>query len=247
MRSARELVDEALPEDELEGIRATIRELGAPRGVVGFHKLRARRAGARRYVDVHVQFARRHDARGRPRARRAAGRIRDRLPAPTPAPRRARDRVEPGTHASRACPSRPRPRPRRPAHAPLAQQHDRGERAGRDDDRADQERRAVAVGERLQRRHAGVQLAVGVAVGDRRQDGEAERAAEQPRGVQQPRGDARGARRDALHGDDRRGHEREPEPGRGERARRAARSGSRRPGGRRSAAPGPARRSACRR
>jgi cation diffusion facilitator family transporter len=56
LRSARSLVDEALPEEELEGIRATIRELGAARGVVGFHKLRARGAGARRYVDVHVQF-----------------------------------------------------------------------------------------------------------------------------------------------------------------------------------------------
>ena len=56
MRAARELLDETLPEEELEDIRATIRDLGAPRGVVGFHKLRARRAGARRYVDVHVQF-----------------------------------------------------------------------------------------------------------------------------------------------------------------------------------------------
>jgi cation diffusion facilitator family transporter len=56
LRSARSLLDEALPEDELDEIRSTIRELGAERGVVGFHKLRARRAGARRYVDVHVQF-----------------------------------------------------------------------------------------------------------------------------------------------------------------------------------------------
>ena len=56
LRATRDLLDEALPEDELEDIRATIRDLGAPRGVVGFHKLRARRAGARRYVDVHVQF-----------------------------------------------------------------------------------------------------------------------------------------------------------------------------------------------
>jgi cation diffusion facilitator family transporter len=56
LRSARSLVDEALPEEELEGIRSTIRELGVERGVIGFHKLRARRAGARRYVDVHVQF-----------------------------------------------------------------------------------------------------------------------------------------------------------------------------------------------
>jgi cation diffusion facilitator family transporter len=57
LRSSRTLVDEALPEDELAWIRATIRELGAERGVVGFHKLRARRAGTRRYVDVHLQFA----------------------------------------------------------------------------------------------------------------------------------------------------------------------------------------------
>jgi len=56
LRSSRTLVDEALPEDELAWIRATIRELGAERGVVGFHKLRARRAGTRRYVDVHLQF-----------------------------------------------------------------------------------------------------------------------------------------------------------------------------------------------
>ena len=56
LRASRTLVDEALPEVELEEIRSTIRELGADRGVVGFHKLRARRAGARRYVDVHLQF-----------------------------------------------------------------------------------------------------------------------------------------------------------------------------------------------
>lgn len=55
-RSAQQLLDEALPEEELERIRATIRERGAACGVVGFHKLRSRRAGARRYVDVHVQF-----------------------------------------------------------------------------------------------------------------------------------------------------------------------------------------------
>ncbi len=57
LRSSRTLVDEALPEEELEWIRSTIRELGAQRGVVAFHKLRARRAGTRRYVDVHLQFA----------------------------------------------------------------------------------------------------------------------------------------------------------------------------------------------
>ena len=55
MRSSRVLVDEALPEDELEEIRAAVAAFG-PRGVVGFHKLRARHAGARHLVDMHVQF-----------------------------------------------------------------------------------------------------------------------------------------------------------------------------------------------
>jgi cation diffusion facilitator family transporter len=54
-RSWRVLVDEALPEDELEAIRGAIEE-SADRGVVGYHQLRTRRAGARRYVDLHVQF-----------------------------------------------------------------------------------------------------------------------------------------------------------------------------------------------
>jgi cation diffusion facilitator family transporter len=54
-RSSRVLVDEALPPDELEAVRDAIERHGAPE-VVGFHKLRARRAGSRRYVDLHVQF-----------------------------------------------------------------------------------------------------------------------------------------------------------------------------------------------
>ena len=54
-RSSRVLVDEALPEDEMEAIRDEILAFG-PRGVAGFHKLRARRAGSRRMVDMHVQF-----------------------------------------------------------------------------------------------------------------------------------------------------------------------------------------------
>jgi cation diffusion facilitator family transporter len=49
------LVDEALPDPELAAIREAIEEF-APRGVVGYHQLRTRRAGARRYVDLHVQF-----------------------------------------------------------------------------------------------------------------------------------------------------------------------------------------------
>ena len=54
-RSTRVLVDEALPVDELAAIRTAIDE-HAPDEVIGFHKLRARRAGSRRYVDLHVQF-----------------------------------------------------------------------------------------------------------------------------------------------------------------------------------------------
>ncbi len=54
-RSSRVLVDEALPEHELAAVRSAIEEFG-PEEVVGFHKLRARSAGSRRYVDLHVQF-----------------------------------------------------------------------------------------------------------------------------------------------------------------------------------------------
>jgi cation diffusion facilitator family transporter len=55
MRSSRVLVDEALPGPELAAIRQAVMEFG-PRGVAGFHQLRTRRAGPRRYVDLHVQF-----------------------------------------------------------------------------------------------------------------------------------------------------------------------------------------------
>jgi cation diffusion facilitator family transporter len=54
-RSWRVLVDEALPQDELAAIREALADF-ADRDVVGYHKLRTRRAGARRYVDMHVQF-----------------------------------------------------------------------------------------------------------------------------------------------------------------------------------------------
>jgi len=54
-RSSRVLVDEALPPDELAAVAKAIEDYGAAE-VVGFHKLRARRAGSRRYVDLHVQF-----------------------------------------------------------------------------------------------------------------------------------------------------------------------------------------------
>ncbi len=54
-RSSRVLVDEALPGREVDEIRHAVESFG-PRGVVGYHELRTRRAGARRYVDLHVQF-----------------------------------------------------------------------------------------------------------------------------------------------------------------------------------------------
>jgi cation diffusion facilitator family transporter len=54
-RSSRVLVDEALPQDELTAIAEAVEGSGAPE-VAGFHKLRARRAGSRRYIDLHVQF-----------------------------------------------------------------------------------------------------------------------------------------------------------------------------------------------
>jgi cation diffusion facilitator family transporter len=56
-RASRVLIDEALPESDLAEIRAAIREVGTARGVIGFHELRSRAAGSRRYVDLHVQFA----------------------------------------------------------------------------------------------------------------------------------------------------------------------------------------------
>ena len=77
----RVLVDEALPTEELAAIRDAI-EAFADRGVVGYHQLRTRRAGARRYVDLHVQFA------PAPRSRR-----------PTASPTRSRTRSRASSRA----------------------------------------------------------------------------------------------------------------------------------------------------
>jgi cation diffusion facilitator family transporter len=54
-RSGRVLVDEALPDDQLAAIRDAVVSFGAD-GVAGYHNLRTRSAGSRRYVDLHVQF-----------------------------------------------------------------------------------------------------------------------------------------------------------------------------------------------
>jgi cation diffusion facilitator family transporter len=54
-RSGRVLVDEAPPPGELDRVEAAIAASRAPE-VAGYHKLRARRAGSRRHIDLHVQF-----------------------------------------------------------------------------------------------------------------------------------------------------------------------------------------------
>lgn len=99
LRATRSLVDESLPQDELDWIRATIRELGAERGVVAFHKLRARQAGSRRYVDVHLQFTAGTTLEAAHRtAHELTNAIRDRLSgADILVHVEPRDRVEPGT------------------------------------------------------------------------------------------------------------------------------------------------------
>jgi aerobic-type carbon monoxide dehydrogenase small subunit (CoxS/CutS family) len=54
LMAARAYLDEGGTSDEA-AIREAIAELGRSE-VVGYHQLRTRRAGARRYVDLHVQF-----------------------------------------------------------------------------------------------------------------------------------------------------------------------------------------------
>jgi len=54
-RSGRVLMDEAPPPEELDRIEAAIANARTDE-MVGYHKLRARRAGLALYVDLHVQF-----------------------------------------------------------------------------------------------------------------------------------------------------------------------------------------------
>ena len=54
-RSSGVLVDETLPDAELDRIEAAIASARTPE-VAGYHKLRARRAGSRRHIDLHVQY-----------------------------------------------------------------------------------------------------------------------------------------------------------------------------------------------
>ena len=54
-RSSGVLVDEVLPDEEMDRIEAAIAAARTAE-VAGYHKLRARRAGSRRYIDPHVQY-----------------------------------------------------------------------------------------------------------------------------------------------------------------------------------------------
>jgi cation diffusion facilitator family transporter len=54
-RSSGVLIDEALPSAEMDRIEAAIATARTSE-VAGYHKLRARRAGSRRHIDLHVQY-----------------------------------------------------------------------------------------------------------------------------------------------------------------------------------------------
>jgi cation diffusion facilitator family transporter len=76
-RSGGALVDEAPPPEELDRIEAAI-EAAAIADMVGYHKLRARRAGRRRWIDLHVQF---REGTTLERAHEAAHQLRDAIRA----------------------------------------------------------------------------------------------------------------------------------------------------------------------
>lgn len=104
-RSSRVLIDEALPAHELDAVRNEVLAFG-DRGIAGFHELRARRAGARRYVDLHVQFHAGTTLEGAHRtAHELQDAIRERLGgADVLIHLEPQDRVRPGTEVPRATP-----------------------------------------------------------------------------------------------------------------------------------------------
>ena len=79
-RSSGVLVDEALPDAEMDRIEAAIAAARTPE-VAGYHKLRARRAGSRRYIDLHVQYL---SGTSLERAHELAHRMRDSIEAEIP-------------------------------------------------------------------------------------------------------------------------------------------------------------------
>jgi divalent metal cation (Fe/Co/Zn/Cd) transporter len=82
-RSGRALVDEAPPPQELDRIESTIAaERARSPQIVGYHKLRARSSGARRFVDLHLQF---RSGTTLEDAHQVAHRLRDAIEAEFPA------------------------------------------------------------------------------------------------------------------------------------------------------------------
>jgi cation diffusion facilitator family transporter len=79
-RSGSALMDEAPPPEELDRIEETIAAVGPPE-MLGYHKLRARRAGTRRWIDLHVQFRK---GTSLERAHEAAHELRDAIRADLP-------------------------------------------------------------------------------------------------------------------------------------------------------------------
>ena len=79
-RSSGVLVDEALPDAEMDRIEAAIAAARTPE-VAGYHKLRARGAGSRRYIDLHVQY---RSGTSLERAHQLAHRMRDEIEAGIP-------------------------------------------------------------------------------------------------------------------------------------------------------------------
>jgi cation diffusion facilitator family transporter len=79
-RSSGVLVDEVLPEAEMDRIEAAIASARTPE-VAGYHKLRARRAGRRRHIDFHVQY---RAGTSLERAHELAHQMRDRIEAEIP-------------------------------------------------------------------------------------------------------------------------------------------------------------------
>jgi cation diffusion facilitator family transporter len=79
-RSSAVLVDETLPEVELDRIERAIATARTPE-VAGYHKLRARRAGSRRHIDFHVQY---RSGTSLERAHELAHQMRDSIEAEIP-------------------------------------------------------------------------------------------------------------------------------------------------------------------
>ena len=112
-RSSRVLVDETLPDAELDAFRDVVAAF-AERGIVGYHELRGRQAGANRHIDLHVQFRdgmSLEEAHGT--AHKLQDAIRERLgPADVLIHLEPEDRVRPGEEITTG--ERPRVRPRAP-------------------------------------------------------------------------------------------------------------------------------------